>query len=212
MNREGPAPHLWPGGTVRAASPRRVRVGGSGWAEAVADLVRAADAGPAGNRLVTVDGFSGAGKSTLAAYLAGPLGAPVITLEEIYPGWDGLARTPALARRWIGDPLASGSAPRWRTWDWRRDAPGPWRRLDPAPVVVLEGCGAGAAALAPATSLAVWVDTPAEQREQRLRARPDWAGYAPFRARWREQELALAAAERSAERADVVLDNGHGSV
>lgn len=197
---------------MRAAPPRRVRVDGGGWAEVVADLVRAADAGPTGNRLVTVDGFSGAGKSTLAAHLARFVGAPLLTLEEIYPGWDGLARTPGLARRWIGDPLASGSALHWRIWDWRRDAPGPWHSLAPAPVVVLEGCGAGARPLAPVTSLTVWVDTPAEQREQRLRARPDWAGYAPFRARWSEQEQALAAAERSAARADVVLDNGHRQV
>ncbi|MET0187989.1 MAG: hypothetical protein ABW212_03255 [Pseudonocardia sediminis] len=176
----------------------------------LARLVRAAAAGPAGNRLVTVDGFSGAGKSTLAARLAGVLDAPLLTLEEIYPGWDGLASSPALARRWIGDPLAGGSTLRWRTWDWARDAPGAWRSLDPAPIVVLEGCGAGARVLTPVTSLSVWVDTPAEQRERRLHAREDWAGYAPFRERWSEQEQALAAAEHSPERADVVLDNARG--
>lgn len=192
---------------MTATTGRRIRVADGGWAATVASLVRAAVPGPAGNRLVTVDGFSGAGKSTLAGQLAEFLDAPSITLEEIYPGWDGLASTPALARGWIGDPLATGSTLRWRTWDWHRDAPGPWRSLDPAPVVVLEGCGAGARVLTPATSLSVWVDTPAEQREQCLHAREDWAGYAPFRERWSEQEQALAAAERSAERADVVLDN-----
>ncbi|MBW0102218.1 hypothetical protein [Pseudonocardia sp. KRD291] len=207
MNQDERAPHVmvhqWPDG-----AGRRIRVDRSGgWAAAVGALVRAAEPGAAGNRLVTVDGFSGAGKSTLAGHLARSLHAPLITLEEIYPGWDGLARTPALARRWIGDPLATGSMLRRRTWDWDRDAPGPWRSTDPAPVVVLEGCGAGARVLTPVTSLAVWVDTPAEQRERRLRAREDWTGYAPFRARWSTQEQALAAAERTAERADVVLDN-----
>ncbi len=41
----------------------------------------------------------------------------------------------------------------------------------------------------------------------RLRARPDWSGYAPFRERWAAQEQALATTERTAERADIVLDN-----
>lgn len=187
---------------------RRIRVGSlGGWTGEVAAAVRDGARGPAGSRLVTVDGFSGAGKSTLAAQLARHLDAPLITLEEVYPGWEGLAGTPALARRWIGDPLASGSTLRWRTWDWRRDAPGTWRSLGPAPVVVLEGCGAGAAVLSPVTSLAVWVEASAGQRERRLRAQRDWAGYAPFRDRWAEQEQRLAAAEHTPERADVVLDN-----
>lgn len=177
------------------------------WPDRAGRRIRAAGAGPAGNRLVTVDGFSGAGKSTLAGRLARALDAPLVTLEEIYPGWDGLARAPALARRWIGDPLAAGATLCWRTWDWDRGAPGPWRSLAPAPVVVLEGCGAGARVLAPVTSLSVWVHAGVDRRERRLRARTDWSGYAPFRDRWAMQERALAAAERSAERADVVLDN-----
>lgn len=174
---------------------------------AVASAVRASTAGPAGNRLVTMDGFSGAGKSTLAALLTRELDAPLLCLEEIYPGWDGLAQAPALAVRWIGDPLAAGATLRWQVWDWYRDRPGAWRSLDPAPVVVLEGCGAGARVLAPVTSLSVWVHAPAEQRERRLRARGDWPGYAPFRARWSAREEAFAAAESSADRADVVVHN-----
>lgn len=205
----------WP--TVRAGTGEPVAAGdraGAGdpaWhggpVAAVAAAVRASAAGPAGHRLVTVDGFSGAGKSTLARCLARELGAPLITLEEIYPGWEGLARAPAAARRWIGDPLAAGERLRWQVWDWHRDRPGAWRALDPAPVVVLEGCGAGARVLAPVTALSVWVHAPAGQRERRLHGRADWPGYAPFRHRWAAQEQAFAAAERSAERADVVLDD-----
>ena len=184
----------------------RIRVAGRPeWAVDVAALVRAAPAGPAGNRMVGVDGFSGAGKSTLATELAGRLGAPLLTLEEITPGWVGLAEAVELARTGIGDPLASGRVLRLPTWDWAAGAPGPVRELAPEPIVVLEGCGAGAQALAPVTSLLVWVDVPAAERERRLHARDDWRVYAPFRERWREQEAGLAGIDR---RADVVLDNG----
>lgn len=178
-----------------------------GWPGRVAAAIGAAPAGPAGHRLVCLDGYSGAGKSTLTAELADHLAAPLLTLEEIYPGWDGLARTPELARRWIAVPLAAGGTPRWRVWDWEHDRPGRWRELAPAPIVLLEGCGAGARVLARSASLLVWVHAPADQRDQRLRARPDWPGYAPFRDRWSAQEQALAATERTPARADLTLDN-----
>lgn len=174
------------------------------WTVQVAGLVRAAPAGPAGHRLVGVDGFSGSGKSTLAARLAQCLGAPLLTLEEITPGWDGLAAATRIARSAIGDPLAEGRDLRLPTWDWHTDAPGPVRDVPAAPVVVLEGCGAGADVLAPVTSLLVWVDVPPGERERRLRGRPDWPVYAPFRERWRAQEARLDGTDR---RADVVLDN-----
>lgn len=186
-------------------SGRRIRVANHPtWTDEVAALIRSSPSGPAGNRLVGVDGFSGAGKSTLAAELAGRLGAPLLSLEEITPGWDGLAAAAGLARTGIGDPLAVGRTLRLPTWDWEAGAPGPVRDVAPAPVVVLEGCGAGATPLAPVTSLLAWVDAPAGERERRLRARDDWAVYAPFRERWRTQEAGLAGTDR---RADVVLDN-----
>lgn len=178
---------------------------GPGWTDVVAGLVATAPAGPAGNRLVTVDGFSGAGKSTRARELADRLAAPLLEVEDLCPGWDGLARVPALARRGIGDPLAAGTTLRWTSWDWVHDRPGPERTLAPAPVVVLEGCGSGAAELAPVTALAIWVDAPADERERRLRDRADWPGYAMFRDGWRRAEQELARSGGAPERAEVVL-------
>ncbi len=173
------------------------------WPQRTAEVLEAA---PAGNRLLCVDGFSGSGKTTVARALAGHLRAPLLTLDEIYPGWDGLAAAPLIARDGIGDPLAAGRTLRWPTWDWDAGGPGPWREHPPAPVVVLEGCGAGARVLAPVTALLVWVDAGADERERRLRERADHATYAPFRDRWRAQEQALAAAEDLPGRAGLVLD------
>ncbi|MCW0213986.1 MAG: hypothetical protein OJJ54_11565 [Pseudonocardia sp.] len=141
---------------------------------------------------VTVDGFSGSGKTTFAAELGRALGAPVLSMEELYAGWDGLAAAVPLAVEWIAAPLAAGRAARWRPWDWTRDVRAEeWRTRQPAPFVVLEGCGAGAAALRPYTGTSIWLECPPEVRDRRLRAREDWPGYAPFRERWSAQERAL---------------------
>lgn len=161
-----------------------------------------------GTRLVTVDGFSGSGKSRIADAVGRALVAPVLSLEEIYPGWDGLAAAVPLAVEWIARPLAEGRPARWWPWDWTRGARAGARELAPVPVVLLEGCGAGAAALRPFTDVAVWVDSARATREQRLRARPDWPGYAPFRERWAAQEDAWHAGERTAGHADLVIANG----
>ena len=160
-------------------------------------------------RLVTVDGPSGAGKTRLAGRLARALGrAPVVHLDFLYPGWDGLAAGVDLAVAWVARPLAAGRPARWRRYDWAAGRFAEWHETPCAPVVVLEGCGAGSAALRPFTSTAVWVDTPPQLRDERLRRRADWPGYAPHRARWVAQEEAVFAVERPWEQADAVVDNG----
>ena len=160
-------------------------------------------------RLVTVDGYSGAGKSRLTGRLAAALGrVPTVHLDFFYPGWDGLAAGVELAVGWVAVPLAAGRPARWRRWDWTADGFAEWRETAWAPVVVLEGCGAGSRALRAYASTSVWVDAPAQRRDERLRARGDWARYAPHRDRWAAQEDALFAVERPWERADVVVDNG----
>lgn len=162
-------------------------------------------------RLVTVDGHSGAGKTRLAGRLARTLDrAPIVHLDFFYPGWDGLAAGVELAVEWVAQPLAAGRTARWRRYDWAAGGFAEWRETPCAPVVVLEGCGAGSAALRPYTSTAVWVETSADLRDERLRARIDWPRYAPHRARWKAQEEALFAAERPWERAHAIVDNGPG--
>ena len=164
-----------------------------------------------GLRLVTVDGYSGAGKSRLADRLAGELGGPAVHLDCLYAGWEGLAAGVELAVEWIAAPLAAGRPARWRRFDWDAGRFAEWRETPWAPIVVLEGCGAGSAVLRPSASTSVWVDTPAPLREQRLRDRPDWPGYAPHRAGWAAQEQAHFAAERPWEHADVHVDGETGN-
>ncbi|HXV92164.1 MAG TPA: hypothetical protein VD813_02605 [Pseudonocardia sp.] len=181
-----------------------------GWVAGLARTVRARP--PIGRvRLVTIDGRSGSGKSVLAGRLAAVLdGAPVLHLDDMYPGWAGLAAVVPQAVEQVARPLAGGSPARWRRWDWAAGAPGAWCETPPAPVVLLEGCGAGTAPLRAYASTAVWLDVPAGERLRRLRGRPDWPAYAPYHAMWAAQEDALYTADRTREHADVVLRGGPG--
>ena len=53
-------------------------------------------------RLVCVDGPAGSGKTTLAAGIAARTGAPVLHMDDLYPGWSGLR-----AWTWIIEPNSS---------------------------------------------------------------------------------------------------------
>jgi chloramphenicol 3-O-phosphotransferase len=153
--------------------------------------------------LVCVDGPSGAGKSELAAALARTLGdPPVVPMDELYPGWDGLAAGVARLRAEVVAPLAAGRPAGYRRWDWTRDTYGEHRDLGTPPLLLVEGVGAGTA-----PGFLIWVDAPEEVRHRRAMAR-DGAAYAPYWARWATQERAHFAADRTAERADIRITTG----
>lgn len=165
-------------------------------------------------RLVCVDGPSGAGKTLFAAQLAVALGdPPLLHMDDLYPGWDGLAAGVALLRSDVVGPLAAGQSARYRRWDWARGEYGEYCVLGTPPLLVVEGVGAGAVAAwpagavgrgAPAASLLVWLDASDEVRHRRAMAR-DGAAYAPHWARWAAQERAHFAVARTRDRADVAF-------
>ena len=170
------------------------------------ERARAAPARAGTVRLLGIDGFSGAGKTTLADDLrrADPT-VTVLSLETFYLGWEGLAAGPRRAREQLVEPLRRGEVPVVEPWDWRHDRVAAPQRRPVGPLVVVEGCGAGAPPLREALSLLVWVDADPDERERRLHARDDWAVYAPHRAAFERQERALAATHGTRAAADVVV-------
>jgi hypothetical protein len=157
-------------------------------------------------RVVGVDGLSGAGKSSFAQRLAAALGAPVLSVDDLVPGWDAVAESVGLLADWVLRPLAAGRPARWRRYDWLAGRPGGWVDLEPGDFLVVEGSCVG---LEPAGLLSclLWIDAPAAERRRRLERRPDWTAYAPFADRWARQEAALQAAAGTPARADLVVDN-----
>ncbi len=165
----------------------------------------------AGVRLVALDGRSGSGKTWLAAQLAAPIGAPVIQMEDLYPGWDGLAATAEVLADWVTGPLGRGQPARWRRFDWDTMSYAEWHTTGPADVIILEGCGSIRTGLASVYAARIWVEAPAAARHQRLRARPDWAAYAPHAEQWANDEDRLYQAERTRSRCDFIIENPDAS-
>lgn len=91
-------------------------------------------------RIILIDGRSGSGKTTFAADLARRLGADVLHMDELYPGWDGLATGASTAAE-IVRCLATGKAATWRVWDWHRSGWGAECSRQPGGTLIVEGCG-----------------------------------------------------------------------
>ncbi|MFE6356574.1 uridine kinase [Streptomyces rochei] len=136
-------------------------------------------------RLIGVDGHAGSGKSTFAGRLAAALGgAPVLHLDDVAShdalfDWTGRLLTQVI------EPLRRGDTAHYTPYDWRaRDFSAP-RPLPPAPVVLIEGVGAGREALRPYLAGLLWMELPPAQAWERGRARDGaeqrtfWDGWIP---------------------------------
>ena len=154
--------------------------------------------------VVAIDGPSGAGKTTLADAVATDLDCLVVRVEDLYPGWDGLAEGVRLLVEQVLEPLCRGEVARYRAWDWLASAWDGWRTVAPVPVLVVEGCGATVGRAGELAAVRVWVDAPTDVRKQRGLAR-DGEAYAPWWDRWAQQERALFGADRTRAKADLVV-------
>lgn len=163
-------------------------------------------------RLGVVDGPSGSGKTTFAAAWADDLtrrGAGAVTVlgsdllatwDDPFDWWSGFADG-VLARLAVREPG------RLRVIDWTSGTPRPGdRRTVPVPdVLILEGVSTGRRAVAPFASVLVWVEVPDPAvRLDRAVARDGEHTRPDFR-RWQRAEEAFFAADRTVERADVVI-------
>lgn len=154
-----------------------------------------------------IDGPSGAGKSTLATALAGELGAEadLVRMDELYPGWGGLAAGSAFTERFLVGPLRRGLPGRYRRWNWAADSSARWREVDPDRILILEGCGAATTTNRRAASFTVWVQAEDVLRRERALAR-DGAVFAAHWDEWDAQFRRHVVCNDPRSAADVVIE------
>jgi uridine kinase len=136
-------------------------------------------------RLVGVDGHAGSGKSTFAGQLAAALGgAPVLRLDDI-ASHDALFDWTGRLLEQVIEPLSHGRTAHYAPYDWQARRFGPPRPLPPAPVLLVEGVGAGRRALRSHMALLLWLELPREEAWARGRSRDGeeqrefWDGWVP---------------------------------
>jgi uridine kinase len=160
-------------------------------------------------RLIAVDGPSGAGKTRFALRLAKELDAPVVHTDDLLDGWEDQFTFWERLEMCVLGPLRRGETAFYRRYRWDLGAFGPdLVRLDPAPVVIVEGVSSARKGISPELSLIVFVDAPADLRFSRAMARDgdDSLAFRAYLERWRSAEDRHFAADRTRERADLVVD------
>ncbi len=180
----------------------------------IAQQVRDAPARCGATRLVCVDGPAGSGKTTLADRLSDGLGGPpVVRMDDLYQGWQQPLGQPLAARveAWLLLPWVSGLPGRHLVYDWAAERYRSWVQVEPSGVVILEGCGCGAALVRRYASVVVWVEAPRSVRLQRGLAR-DGAAMLPQWQDWQDREDAHFADDGTADAAGIHVDGLSGRV
>ncbi len=140
-----------------------------------------------GRLIVGIDGAGGAGKSTLARGISDAFPGRVsivrcddfyrplidaqysrLTPEEAYENyfdWQRL-RDEALI------PLRGGKSARYRRYDWSTDRIAEWIEVESREIVLVEGVFSTRPELRPLLDVAIFIETPREERIRRMSARP----------------------------------------
>jgi len=154
-------------------------------------------------RLICVDGPAGSGKTTLATAMVALTGVPVVHMDDLYEGWDGLPSIDAQLGSLL-EPLADGMPGSYRRYDWHAGAFAETVTVPPTDLLVLEGVGSGASAYASLQTALVWVEAPHDVRMRRGIER-DGDAFAPYWEAWARGERELFTRERTRERADLLF-------
>jgi uridine kinase len=131
---------------------------------------------------VVIDGPSGSGKTTLAQLLAEAWperAAVTFHLDDVYPGWEGLAAGSAISAHVLAH-RAQGKPAHWQRYDWALGEHAEWNTVDPLRPLIVEGCGSLTEIAAECAQVRLWVEAPDDLRQQRALGR----GGEDFEAHW----------------------------
>jgi hypothetical protein len=129
----------------------------------------------------------------------------LIRLDDIYPGWDGLAWTTGHVESLLLRPLADGRPGHWRSWDWAEQRAGPWHEVAPRGRLVVEGVGVLTPSSRSLADLAIWAHAGDADRKQRA-LRRDGDDYQMHWDRWAAQEDEFIRTFQPRQSADLIAE------
>jgi uridine kinase len=140
-----------------------------------------------GSLVAGIDGAGGAGKSTLARGISDALAGRVSTIrcDDFYRPLTGAQYshlTPQEAYENYFDwrrlrdealmPLRAGEPARYQRYDWSTDGLAEWIEIEPREIVLVEGVFSLRPELRPRLEVAIFIETPRDERMRRMSARP----------------------------------------
>jgi Uridine kinase len=157
-------------------------------------------------KVVAIDGPSGAGKTDFAAALADRVpSALLLHMDDLYPGWDGLARAVADLHDQVLAPISRGEQATYRRWDWEQNRYAEWHSLPATDLLLIEGVGSGSGPGRQYQSALIWLEADRDERFRRAIER-DGESYLPHWRRWAAHEEALFAVDGTRSRADLIIN------
>lgn len=163
--------------------------------------------------VIAIDGCGGAGKTTLCQNLGAEIEAwaqlQILKLDDFYHPLDAIQRTNLQhlqAREGyfkvtefkhnILKPLANGVKVSYKPYDWLAGKSDQKIELLPTGVLLIDGVYSFSEPLRDLIHLSIFVDTPIQQRKQRLLARPqretDWVNHWQSTESWHHQQQLTA--------------------
>jgi uridine kinase len=161
--------------------------------------------------IILIDGRACCGKSTYAKQLQnllfqlGESSPRVIHMDDLYPGWDGLAQGADYLERYILTPLLNTGKASWQEYDWDLGKRNSWREFSGGTPLIIEGCGAINQYTAAVAQLSIWLEVPEQIRRERWLQR-DGSKFDEFYQKWASQELDFIATHHSKDLAKYFYD------
>ena len=133
-------------------------------------------------------------------------------MDDLYPGWDGLAQGSLYLVEQILKPLKLAGKAEWQRWDWandKRGGPDPgngWREFDGQNILIIEGCGSVTEQSAELADLTIWIEADREIRKKRFEAR-DRGIFSNFWNSWSAQEDEFFQEQHSHQLCQLTVNN-----
>ena len=135
-------------------------------------------------------------------------------MDDLYPGWDGLAQGSLYLVENILKPLKLSGKAQWQRWDWANDKRGGsdpgngWREFAGENMLIVEGCGSVTAQSAELADLTLWIEADRETRKNRFEAR-DKGKFSNFWNSWSAQEDQFFQEQHSEQLCQLSVNNDY---